>query len=62
MLKPITKFLGVLERWPKGANSEAVGAKFGVLTQFKEKYVDDAEAYCKSIKVASRKRILRSKI
>ncbi len=44
--------------WPKGANLEAVGAKFGVLRQLKERYVDDAETYCE-FNYLSRKSILR---
>jgi hypothetical protein len=35
-------------QWPKGANLEVVGAKFGTLMNLKEKYCDDAETYCES--------------
>jgi len=35
-------------QWPKGANLEVVGAKFGTLMNLKEKYCNDAETYCES--------------
>jgi hypothetical protein len=35
--------------WPKGTNLEIVAGTFGTLAQLKEKYLNDAETYCKSI-------------
>jgi GNAT superfamily N-acetyltransferase len=42
--------------WPRGTNLEIVAATFGTLAKLKEKYLNDAETYCKSVSFSTRRK------